>query len=153
MTAYIEFSVQELMDECAEQTSLDLQAMRSRGVETADAVYDDWVLAKEAYPIAKSCLDDIASDMAFALRSMVTTYDVDSESHVSFMFEVPDGVMSSPIWDKMAIKYFKQRVLAWWYQYRDAEYSAAYMAKAEGSLNKLFTLFIPRSGTSIGRYF
>ena len=47
MVIDITLSTKRILDECQMQTSLDLQAMRARGVETADAVYDDWVIVEE----------------------------------------------------------------------------------------------------------
>ena len=47
MIVNVSVAVSRLIDECNIQTSLDLQAMRARGVEGADAVYDDWIITKD----------------------------------------------------------------------------------------------------------
>lgn len=152
MKAYIEFTIQSVIEACVDQTSLDLQSMRVRDVEDVNGKYDDWVMTHEVLPIVAPIFEEVAADMAFALRSMVEKFEVDMEDAVQFTLNV-EGAGVPTTAGNMTMQYFKYRVLAWWYQYRDADLSAAYMAKAEVSLNNVFMLCIPHSGTSIGRYF
>ena len=74
MIVNVSVSVSRLIDECNIQTSLDLQAMRSRGVEGADAVYDDWIITKDNDEQIYYALQDICSDVAFHLRTIIHTY-------------------------------------------------------------------------------
>lgn len=153
MIINVSVAVSRLIDECNIQTSLDLQAMRSRGVEGADVVYDDWIITKENTEEIYYALQDICSDMAFNLRTIIRTYsagrdvisvDVD-DAHV----EPNEGA----VLEGLMRKYLKNALLAWWYHYRDAELSSAYGGNAGAALNNLFVQCLPRTGTSVGRYF
>lgn len=153
MIINVSVAVSRLIDECNIQTSLDLQAMRSRGVEGADAVYDDWIITKENKEQIYYALQDICSDMAFNLRTIIRTYsagrdvisvDVD-DAHV----EPNEGA----VLEGLMRKYLKHALLAWWYHYRDAELSNVYGVTASEALNNLFVQCMPRTGTSVGHYY
>ena len=149
----VSVAVSRLIDECNIQTSSDLQAMRARGVETANAVYDDWVMMGEPFEPIYYALQDICSDMAFALRTIIKTYsagrDVISVDIENAHVEANEGA----VLEGLLRKYLKHALLAWWYHYRDAELSQQYGEKAAASLNNLFTQCLPRTGTSVARYF
>lgn len=153
MKQYINIPVHQTLDECANQTSFDLMAMRARGVETSNVVYDDWVMTTDVYPLIFPLLEEYAADMALVLRTMVESYEVDTEDHIQYTLNIADDMKIPATTDHEAMSYFKYKVLAWWYQYRDAELSVVYANKAEVALNNVFMLCIPRTGTSIGRYF
>lgn len=153
MIINVSVAVSRLIDECNIQTSLDLQAARSRGVEGADAVYDDWIITKENTEEIYYALQDICSDMAFNLRTIIRTYsagrdvisvDVD-DAHV----EPNEGA----VLEGLMRKYLKNALLAWWYHYRDAELSTMYGTASATAIDNLFTQCLPRTGTSVGRYF
>lgn len=153
MIINVSVAVSRLIDECNIQTSLDLQAMRARGVENANAVYDDWVMTEDDGEAVYYALQDKCADMAFALRTLLKTYsagrdvisiDID-DAHV----EANEGV----ILEGMLRKYFKHALLAWWYTNRDANLAEVNASKAVASLDNLFTQCLPRSGTSVGHYF
>lgn len=153
MIINVSVAVSRLVDECNIQTSLDLQAMRAKGVEIANAVYDDWIMTKEDYEPIYYTLQDICADMAFALRTLLKTYsagrDVISIDIDNAYVEANEGA----VLEGLLRKYLKHALLAWWYHYRDAELSQQYGEKAAVSLNNLFTQCLPRTGTSVARYF
>lgn len=153
MIINVSVAVSRLIDECNIQTSLDLQAMRARGVEGADAVYDDWIITKDNGEQIYYALQDICSDVAFHLRTIIRTYsagrDVISMDIEDAHVEPDEGT----VLDGMMRKMLKYSLLAWWYHYRDAELSQKYGMEAETSLNNLFIQCLPRTGTSVGRYF
>lgn len=153
MKQNINVPVQQMLEECTKQTSFDLMSMRARGVETADAVYDDWVMTGDVYPLIYPLLEEYAADMSFILRTMVETYEVDTEDHISYVLNISKEMEDTSAVDHEAMAYFKYRVLAWWYHYRDAELSTSYATKAEAALNNVFTLCIPRTGTLVGRHY
>lgn len=153
MVINVSVAVSRIIDECNIQTSLDLQAMRARGVETANAVYDDWVMTEDDFESIYYALQDICSNMAFALRTIIKTYsagrDVISVDLENAYLEANEGAVLEGIMRQ----YLKNALLAWWYHYRDAELSNTYGQAAAVSLNNLFTQCLPRTGTSVGSYF
>ena len=153
MKQYVNISVQQMLEECTKQISFDLMSMRARGIETADAVYDDWVMTTDVYPLVFPLLQEYAADMSFILRTMVDAYDIDMAGNICYTLNISKDITLTSAVDHEAMAYFKYRVLAWWYHYRDAELSAMYGTKAEVALNNLFTLCIPRTGTLIGRHY
>lgn len=153
MIVNVSVAVSRLIDECNIQTSLDLQAMRSRGVEGVDGVYDDWIMTKGNGEQVYYALQDICTDVAFNLRTIIRTYsagrDVISMDVEDAHVEPNEGV----VLDGMLRKMLKNALLAWWYHFRDAELSQRYATEAETSLNKFFIQCLPRTGSSVGRYF
>lgn len=153
MSINVSVTVSRIVDECNIQTSLDLQGMRARGVETANAVYDDWVMTEDDVESIYYALQDICSNMAFALRTIVKAYsagrDVISVDLENAYLEANEG----NILEGLMRQYLKHSLLAWWYHYRDAELSTSNGQAAAASLNNLFTQCLPRTGTTIGRYF
>jgi hypothetical protein len=153
MIINVSVAVSRLIDECNVQTSLDLQSMRARGVEAANAVYDDWVMTEDYGEAVYYVLQDICSDMAFAMRTLLKTYsagrDIISVDIEDAHVEANEGV----ILEGLLRKYLKHSLLAWWYTNRDENLAGVNAANAEASLNNLFLQCIPRTGTSVGRYF
>lgn len=153
MSINVSVTVSRIVDECNIQTSLDLQGMRARGVEIANAVYDDWVMTEDDAESIYYAMQDICSNMAFALRTIVKTYsagrDVISVDLENAYLEANEG----NILEGLMRQYLKHSLLAWWYHYRDAELSTSNGQAAAASLNNLFTQCLPRTGTTIGRYF
>lgn len=153
MSINVSVTVSRIVDECNIQTSLDLQGMRARGVETANAVYDDWVMTEDDAESIYYALQDICSNMAFALRTIVKAYsagrDVISVDLENAYLEANEG----NILEGLMRQYLKHSLLAWWYHYRDAELSTSNGQAAAASLNNLFTQCLPRTGTTIGIYF
>ena len=153
MSINVSVTVSRIVDECNIQTSLDLQGMRARGVETANAVYDDWVMTEDDVESIYYALQDICSNMAFALRTIVKAYsagrDVISVDLENAYLEANEG----NVLEGLMRQYLKHSLLAWWYHYRDAELSTSNGQAAAASLNNLFTQCLPRTGTTIGRYF
>jgi hypothetical protein len=153
MIINVSVAVSRLVDECNIQTSLDLQAMRAKGVEIANAVYDDWIMTKEDYEPIYYALQDICADMAFAMRTLLKTYsagrdvisiDID-DAHV----EANEGA----VLEGLLRKYLKHALLAWWYVNRDANLAEVNATNATVSLSNLFTQCLPRTSTSVGHYF
>lgn len=153
MIINVSVAVSRIVDECNIQTSLDLQAMRARGVETANAAYDDWVMTEDDAEPIYYALQDICSNMAFALRTIIKTYsagrDVISVDIENAYLEANEG----NVLEGLMRQYLKHSLLAWWYHYRDAELSTSNGQAAAASLNNLFTQCLPRTGTIVGRYF
>lgn len=153
MIINVSVAVPRLIDECNIQTSLDLQAMRARGVETANAVYDDWVMTEENGEEVYYALQDICADMAFVMRTLLKTYsagrdvisiDVD-DAHV----EANEGA----ILEGMLRKYLKHSLLTWWYINRDATLAEVNANNARNAIDNLFTQCLPRTGIHMGHYF
>lgn len=153
MIINVSVAVSRLIDECNIQTSLDLQAMRARGVEGADAVYDDWIMTKDNMEEIYYALQDICSDMAFNLRTIIRTY---SAGRDIISIDIEDAHVEpneGAVLEGLLRKHLKNALLAWWYHYRDAELSTVYGTASATSLDNLFTQCLPRVGTLTGRYF
>lgn len=153
MIINVSVAVPRIIDECNVQTSLDLQAMRTRGVEGANAVYDDWILTDDYGEAIYYAMQDICSDMAFAMRTLLKTYsagrdvisiDID-DAHV----EANEGA----VLEGLLRKYFKHSLLAWWYGNRDENLTKMNAENATAALGNLFTQCAPRTGTLMPRYF
>jgi hypothetical protein len=153
MIINVSVAVSRLIDECNIQTSLDLQAMRARGVETANAAYDDWVMTEDDFEPIYYALQDICSNMAFALRTIIKTYsagrDIISVDLENAYLEANEGA----VLEGLMRQYLKRALLAWWYHYRDAELSTNNAQYSAEALNNLFTQCLPRTGRSVGSYF
>ncbi len=153
MIINVSVAVSRLIDECNIQTSLDLQAMRARGVETANAVYDDWVMTEDDMEPIYYRLQDICTDMAFAMRTLLKSYsagrDIISIDIDNAHMEANEGA----ILEGMLRKYLKYSLLSWWYTNRDAALAEANARSAVATLDSLFTQCLPRTGTSVGHYF
>lgn len=153
MIINVSVAVSRIIDECNIQTSLDLQAMRAKGVETANAIYDDWVMTEDDREPIYYALQDICTDMAFSLRTIIKTYsagrdvisvDLDNTTTEANEGNVLEGLMR---------QYLKYALLSWWYHYRDAELSARYGEVAAGSLNNIFNNCIAFTGTLVGHHY
>lgn len=153
MIVKLSVATSRLIEECKIQTSLDFQAMRSRGVENVDAVYDDWIITDEDDEEIYYALQDICTDMAFSLRTLIKTYsagkdiitiDIVSNKEEISLIVVLEGIMR---------KYLKYSILAWWYKYRDDSLYTSNATEASTALNNLFSQCVPRTGRIIPRYF
>ena len=153
MIVSVNITVPNIVDECNMQTSLDLQAMRARGVETANAVYDDWVMTEDDMKAITYALRDITSNMAFALRTIIKAYTLRGDViSVDLENDYAEEGEETTLYNLVS-KYMRHSLLAWWYHYRDAELSTRNEEAANVTLNNIFTQCLPRTGSTIGRYF
>lgn len=153
MIINVSVAVSRIIDECNIQTSLDLQAMRVRDAQAANAVYDDWVMTEYYQEPIYYALQDICSDMAFALRTIIKTYSAGRDIISVDLDNASVEANESSVLESLMRKYLKHALLAWWYHYRNAELSTMHGEVASANLNNIFTSCIPRTGTIVGRYF
>lgn len=153
MIINVSVAVSRIIDECNIQTSLDLQAMKVRDAQAANAVYDDWVMTEYDQEPIYYALQDICSDMAFALRTIIKTYSAGRDVISVDLDNASVEANESSVLESLMRKYLKHALLAWWYHYRNAELSTMHGEVASANLNNIFTSCIPRTGTIVGRYF
>lgn len=140
MILYFDISTQRILRECISQTSLDLQAIRSRGSElsgVADNIYQDWTMNEDNFPDIYTPLEGIGAELCKRLRRYVNSYvygvdTINISFCVSDSYNGVDSVMETAL-----LHYFKYSLLAWWYQYRDTTLSEQYAASAESALQDL----------------
>ena len=149
----INIAVSRVIDECNIQTSLDLQAMRARGVEAANVVYDDWVLTEDNSTEVYYSMQEFCADMVFALRTLIASHSAGKDIISVDIRNYQGEDLNANTIETLIRQYLKYRNLSWWYQYRDADLSVGYGNKANAALNNIFTQCMPRSGTACGRYF
>lgn len=149
----VSVSTERVLDECIAQTSHDLKSMRTRGVDTADGVYNDWVMTRYDSVDLYSQLQESGSDLFNILRTFIVTYSAGQDT-ITYSVDIkyPKLDVDAPLNDH-TLSYLKYSALAWWYQYRDVELSKMYEAKAIKASDAIFTLCMPRTGTIHGRYF
>lgn len=153
MIINVSVAVSRIIDECNIQTSLDLQAMKVHDAQAANAVYDDWVMTEYDQEPIYYALQDICSDMAFALRTIIKTYSAGRDVISVDLDNASVEANESSVLESLMRKYLKHALLAWWYHYRNAELSTMHGEVASANLNNIFTSCIPRTGTIVGRYF
>lgn len=153
MIINVSVAVSRIIDECNIQTSLDLQAMRARGVEIANAVYNDWVMTEDNKTEVYYALQDVCSDMAFALRTLLKNYSAGRDIVSIDIEDAHVDANEGTILEAYMRKYLKHGILSWWYRNRDAELTRANAEAAVASLDQLFTQCLPRTGVLVGRYF
>lgn len=153
MVISVSIAVSRIIEECNIQTSLDLQAMRSRGVEGADAVYDDWVLTQDNATEVYYALQEHCADMAFYLRTLLLFHSAGRDVISLDIANYRNEPNEQSVVETMVRSYLKYRVLGWWYTNRDADLASFYTNKAATAIENLFSQCMPRSATAIGSYF
>ena len=153
MIINVSVAVSRIIDECNIQTSLDLQAMRARGVEIANAVYNDWVMTEDNKTEVYYALQDVCSDMAFVLRTLLKNYSAGKDIVSIDIEDAHVEPNEGTILEAYMRKYLKHSILSWWYRNRDAELTRANAEAAAAAINQLFTQCLPRTGIHVGRYF
>lgn len=153
MIINISVAVSRIIEECNTQTSLDLQAMRARGVETANAVYDDWVLTEDNGVEVYYALQDICADMAFYLRTLLRSYSAGRDVISIDIEDTTSNAYDGDVLEGLLRKFFKYSVLAWWYANRDAALAESNAKESVYSLDAIFAMCIPRTGTIVPRYY
>lgn len=143
MILHFDISTQRILRECISQTSLDLQAIRSRGNEAsavADTIYQDWVMNEDNMPDIYTPLEQIGATLCQRLRNKVESYasGVDIINIAFCVSSVYNGVDS--VIDSYLLHYYKNSLLAWWYSYRDTTLAEQYMVSAEDALQALQTM-------------
>lgn len=149
-------STQRILRECITQTSLDLQAIRSRGNElssAADAIYPDWTMNEDNIAEIYTPLGTIGAKLCQALKRYIVAYipaiDITTiQLCVSDAYNGVDAVIESAI-----IHYYKYSLLAWWYLYRDTSLSQVYETSANEALDEIKDSLMPRSSKIIPHYF
>ncbi len=153
MIINLSISTERIMRECIVQTSLDIQAMRSQGIEAADIVYDDWVMNETNAPELYSPLQDAGANLYHVLRTLIvalsTGRDIISIDIMTYNYR--DG--KCRVMENTLLQYFKHKILWWWYQYRNAELSQSHLVLSNEALDRLFHECIKSKGRTVGRYF
>lgn len=153
MIINVSVAVTRLIDECNVQMSLDFQAMRARGVEGVDAVYDDWVMTEDYSEAVYYALQDICSDMAFAMRTLLKTYSAGRDIISIDINDAHVEANEGAVLEGLLRKYLKYALLAWWYGNRDENLSRVNTENATAALSNLFTQCVPRTGFITPRHF
>lgn len=149
-------STQRILRECITQTSLDLQAIRSRGNElssAADTIYPDWTMNEDNLPEIYTPLEGIGAKLCQALKRHVVAYApaVDMTTIQLCVADAYNGV--DAVMDAAILRYYKYSLLAWWYLYRDTSLSQVYEASANEALDEIKDSLMPRSSKIIPHYF
>lgn len=142
MVLHFDIATQRILRECISQTSLDLQAIRSRGNElsaAADTIYQDWTMNEDNMPDIYTPLEGAGAALCQRLHKHIDSYvfgvDVISIGLlVSNVYNGVEGVIESAL-----LHYFKYSILAWWYQYRDTGLSEQYQISAEQTLQTIIS--------------
>lgn len=142
MVLHFDIATQRILRECISQTSLDLQAIRSRGNElsaAADIIYQDWTMNNDNLPDIYTPLEAIGATLCQRLKKYIYNYafGVDIIHLGLCVSEAYNGVDS--VIDSALLHYFKNSLLAWWYQYRDATLAEQYSASAEATLQTILS--------------
>lgn len=153
MILSISISTPRLLTECVEQTSYDFKAMRFSNPETADAVYDDYVMTGDDAAGILFPLEEFGADMAHALRTMLTTISAGKDIIFVEIDCANESAGSAYAVESFLRQCYKYRLLTWWYTSRDANLATLYADRANTALNNLFTHCVPHTGTSIPHYF
>lgn len=151
MTIDITLSTKRILEECQMQTSIDLQAMRARGVEGADAIYDDWVIVEENEEQMYFALQELGADLYHYLHNLLTSYGAGRDV-ILISINSAHSVVAEVL-ESMLRQFFKYGYLALWYANRDASLAEANKAKSMEAAYKVFDYCVPRTGTHRGRYF
>jgi len=153
MIINLSISTERILRECITQTSLDIQAMRAQGVETADIVYDDWIMNEANAPELYSPIQDACADLYHVLRTLIAKYsagrDIISIDIMSYNYR--DG--KCRVLENMLLQYLKNKILWWWYRYRNTALSQLNLSLANEALDNMFHECIKSKGRTIGRYF
>lgn len=152
MNIEIILSEDTVFEGCLNQTSIDFQSMRVRNTDTANAVYDDWVMTKGIFPVVRPMLSLFVADIAVRLHTIVNGYSTE-DKQITLKLTVPDGFKAQSATEQKLLEYLRNRILSWWYQYRDETLSEKYAEKANVAVDGVFNLCIVHSGVIIGRYF
>lgn len=147
----ITLSTKRILEECQMQTSIDLQAMRARGVETADAIYDDWVIVEENEEQMYFLLQELGADLYHYLHTLLSSYSAGRDV-ILVSIDSAHNVVGEVL-ESMLRQFFKYGYLALWYANRDASLAETNKVKSVEAANKVFDYCIPRTGTHRGRHF
>ena len=152
MIAYrVTLPVQEVLNECMEQVSLDFRAIRATAGAEVDRTYDDFILsADEKEPFAEefqSQATALCADYPAALRLLLLSA-VRLSVEVSLSRMMPLESVERLLKDCM-----KARMLGWWYRLRNAELSREQEAKAAEAGERLLSAFNPSCTVRRLRYF
>lgn len=151
MTISVRVAIEGVRRESSEQISLDFQALRLQSPDI-DSVYDDWVMTEEHFRNLGSVMQDASGDLYHALHNYIGYMSVGREM-ISIDIKVGRCSIDINSVTDAIHRYYKSRVLAWWYQMRNAEMAKAYTLKADGILEQIYNLCITRIGTLTPRYF
>lgn len=153
MIISLSISTPRLLLECQEQTSHDFRAMRLANPDTADALYDDFVMTEENAVDLIFPVEEFGADMAHALRTLLRSYSAGRDIIYIDIDCANEMVGTANICESHLRQYYKYRILAWWYTSRNADLATLNAEKASAALDNLFTHCVPRTGTILPRYF
>lgn len=151
MKLYLDLSISLILDMARKQVSYDFQAWRTRNAEV-NAVYDDWAMTEGNLSDIDDLIEEFASDMKFALGAHNIDFVIGGNTldvEINMGRDTQDGIP-----ERNALNgYFKNRLLAWWYTYRDSDLMTLYETKANRKLEEIFDFCMPRIGVAAPRYF
>lgn len=153
MIIAVSISSSRILHECKDQTSHDLQAMRSRGAEGTETIYDDWVITDDNYDDIYFPLQEAGADLYHGLRTLLRSFSSGKDIIRIEIDCARENAYSQEILESLVRQYFKFRLLGWWYTYRDADLANTYLTRANNVVNDIFGHCVPRTGTLQQRYF
>lgn len=148
---HISISVQELLDDCSVQVSLDFRALRALSDQSPDVVYEDYVLSTdEQEPFIaefKSAVSELCAKFSSSMRLRVFTEDRFS-ADISVWGHLPQVVT-----DRLIYEWMKVRMLIWWYRQRNVDLWQKYTVRLGELASEIGSFGSPACTTRRLRYF
>ena len=147
----ISVPVQELLDDCMAQVSLDFRALRALSDQSPDAVYEDYVLSTdEREPFIsefKTAVSELCAKFASSIRLYVCTEDRFSADILVWNHLHPSVVES------LIHEWLKIRMLIWWYRQRNVDLWQKYTVRLGELASEIGSFGSPACTTRRLRYF
>lgn len=148
---YIKVSTNLVLKQCIEQSSQDFQAVRTRS-ESANSIYEDWVMNENHGVDIFSQMQYIAAELYRKIAQYVDSFSP-SKDVISYDILPENCNANSTSLNIVTQQYFCNKLLAWWYQYRDADLASLYETRGNICADNIFSECLPRTGRLTPRYF
>lgn len=145
-------SASEIFGECVAQTSVDFTALRVGNPQSADAVYEDYVLSPDMRPEAMTEIESLKAAIDLQLSDYIGRSDFDGE-RIYYVFCVRNDRLPCAALKRLLQDWFKGGVLAWWYAGRNEALQARYAAGIEALVQQILGWMAPRWMDRRGRWF
>lgn len=150
-TYHVTLLVQDILNECIDQVSLDFRALRTMAGAVSDKSYDDYMLSTdEREPFAvefQSVAAEFCARFPLSVCACMLTEDRFA-ADITIACELPQQVMERRMKD-----YMKAAMLAWWYRLRNPDLWQKQAMQAEAAGEALLSLFEPSCTVRRLRYF
>lgn len=157
MRHIVELSIDNILNTAIAESGQVLRGVRSmaedaESTSTIDNASADILLTEDDKGAMRQHLNVFVSELYDTIRGYCPEYEVEDDT-LAFVIEGAEDCNTAVRVTPLIEFYFVNRILAWWFRYRNGELANNYLLLADDYRQQILSAIVPKFSTRTLRYF